>query len=553
MFHLDHPHPFKPTNSVAHPRSNHAAHFHFHSTQHPMPPPNHRPILHVPISPVFNPRTHNFSRIARCTTCNGLALPAIPVNNDAKSDADNLTEHHKSQGVQEGTGEKNFWGAVSLIIGTAVGPGMLGLPAATISSGPFPSTIVILLSWVYVVSSIILVAELSFAAMEEDGVEEVSFTGLAAKAVGSRFGAFVALVYVSLCFSLLVACVSGIGSLVSQWFPWMNLVMAHALFPLAVGTLVLFFPFKAIDAANRVLCLAMLLSITSLVIVGLSMAKTKILGSFAYASWGFSSILPAIPVTVLTLGFHVITPFICKIAGNTVHEARKAILVGGAVPLIMVLSWNLIVLGLAGVNRAASRENPISLLLSVNPSASPAIQCFAFSALATSLIGYAVSFPKQLLDTLDLIFGNISSAKQITARSQMGSSVDGIGRVGFVVFSGRPNIGNAGEVFYTDSRCRAASKATLKSAIDGSHSLKIFLITIILGAPVLIASFFRSTFSRAIDFAGVYANCFLFGILPPAMAYIYQSRKKIRSSILPGGDVTLLLLLCIAVILGIWH
>ncbi|XP_041026366.1 tyrosine-specific transport protein [Juglans microcarpa x Juglans regia] len=552
MFHLDLPHPFKPTNSVAHPRSNHAAHFHFHGTQHPMPPPNHRPIP-VLISPVFNPRTHNFSRIARCTTCNGLALPAIPVNNDAKSDADNLTEHHKSQGVQEGTDEKNFWGAVSLIIGTAVGPGMLGLPAATISSGPFPSTIVILLSWVYVVSSIILVAELSFAAMEEDGVEEVSFTGLAAKAVGSRFGAFVALVYVSLCFSLLVACVSGIGSLVSQWFPWMNLVMAHALIPLTVGTVILFFPFKAIDAANRVLCLAMLLSIAALVVVGLSVAKTKILGSFAYASWGFSSILPAIPVTVLTLGFHVITPFICKIAGNTVHEARKAILVGGVVPLIMVLSWNLIVLGLAGVNRAASRANPISLLLSVNPSASPAIQCFAFSALATSLIGYSVSFPKQLLDTLDLIFGNISSAKQITARSQMGSCVDGIGRVGFVVYSGRPNIGKAGEVFYADSSCRAASKATLKSAIDGSHSLKIFLMTIILGAPVLIASFFRSTFSRAIDFAGVYANCFLFGILPPAMAYISQSRKKIRSSILPGGDVTLLLLLCIAVILGIWH
>ncbi|KAG2686295.1 hypothetical protein I3843_09G000300 [Carya illinoinensis] len=553
MFHLDLPHPFKPTNSVAHPRSNHAAHFHFHSTQRPITPPNHRPIL-VPVSPAFNPRTHNFSRIARCTTSNGQALPAIPVNYDAKSDADNLTEPHKSQGVQEGTDEKNFWGAVSLIIGTAVGPGMMGLPAATISSGPFPSTIVILLSWVYVVSSIILIAELSFAAMEEDGLEEVSFTGLAAKAVGSRFGAFVALVYASLSFSLLVACVSGIGSLVSQWFPWMNLVMAHALFPLTVGTVTLFFPFKAIDAANRVLCLAMLLSITALVVFGLSVAKTKILGSFAYASWGFSSILPAIPLTVLTLGFHVITPFICKIAGNTVHEARKAILIGGAVPLIMVLSWNLIVLGLAGVNRAASRSaNPISFLLSVNPSASPAIQCFAFSALTTSLIGYAVSFPKQLLDTLDLIFGNISSAKQITARPQMGSTVDGIGRVGFVVYSGRPNVGNAGEVFYSDSRCRAASKTTLKSAIDGSHSLKIFLMTIILGAPVLIASFFRSTFSRAIDFAGVYANCFLFGILPPAMAYIYQSRKKIRSSILPGGDVTLLLLLCIAVILGIWH
>uniref|UniRef100_A0A7N2M4U0 Uncharacterized protein n=1 Tax=Quercus lobata TaxID=97700 RepID=A0A7N2M4U0_QUELO len=382
--------------------------------------------------------------------------------------------------------------------------------------GSFPSTVVILLSWLYVVSSIILVAELSFAAMEEDGVEE------------------------------LVACVSGIGSLVSQWFPCMNFVMAHALFPLAVGTIILFFPFKAIDAANRFLCVIMLFSITALVAVGLSVARKDLSRSFGYASWGFSSILPAIPVTVLTLGFHVATPFICKIAGNTVKEVRNTILVGGAVPLVMVLSWNLIVLGLAGTNRA----DPITLLLSVNPSALPAVQGFAFTALATSLIGYAVSFPKQLIDTLELIFGKVNSGKLISSNSQMGSNADGIGRVGIVVYSGRPNLGNVGNVSYIGSGFIAASEAKLKPRMIGFDSFKIFEMIIVLGAPVLIASFFRSTFTRALDFAGVYANCFLFGILPPVMAYIQQSRKKLRSSTLLGGDGTLILLFSIAVILG---
>jgi len=517
MLHLHLPHLSRPS-STTHPRFNHARRYHHHCKQLPTPSPT---------KPVFTPRTHNLSHIARCATHNALSLPTTSVTTDPKSD-DNLTKHQKSQEIQEGTHEKNFWGAVSLIIGTAVGPGMLALPAATITSGPFPSTIVILLSWVYVISSIILVAELSFATMEEDGVEEVSFTGLVTKALGSRFGAFVALVYVSLSFSLLVACVSGIGSLVSQWFPWMNLVMAHALFPLIVGTVTLFFPFKAIDATNRFLCFIMIFSLTALVAVGLSVARTNILSSLAYASWGFSSILPAIPVTVLTLGFHVITPFICKIAGNTVHDARKAILIGGAVPLLMVLSWNLIVLGLAGPNWAASIADPISLLLSVNPSASSAIQGFAFSALATSLIGYAVSFPKQLLDTLQLLFGKFGSGKQISAHSQMGSNVDEIGRVGFVVYSGKPNLGNPGKVSYIESRRGAGSEAKLKSSVDGSDSFKISVLVIVLGASVLIASFFRSTFSRALDFAGVYANCFLFGIIPPAVAYIYQSRKKLR-------------------------
>ncbi|KAJ6291946.1 hypothetical protein OIU76_023939 [Salix suchowensis] len=429
---------------------------------------------------------------------------------------------------------------------------MLGLPTATIRSGSFTSTIAIILCWVYVISSIILVAELSFATMQEDRVAEVSFTGLATKALGRKFGAFVAVVYASLSFSLLVACVSGIGSIVSQWFPWMNVVLAHALFPVTAGIVIGFCPFKAIDSANRLLCLIMLFSITSLVAIGLSVARTNILASLVPTSLSISAILPAIPVTVLTLGFHVITPFICKIAGNSVSEARKAVLIGGAVPLIMVLSWNLIVLGLAGANTAASSNDPISLLLSVNPSALSAVQGFAFSALATSLIGYAVSFPRQLLDTLELIFTKTKSQKQIDTQCQIFANGDRTGRIGFVTFSGRQSLGSSGRASFDGTRCFAASEVKPPSSTAESNALfhHKFVMILILGVPILIGSFFRSTFSRALDFAGVYANCFLFGILPPVMAYVQQSRKKLRSSILPGGDITLLLLFSIAVIFG---
>ncbi|XP_052176511.1 uncharacterized protein LOC127790838 [Diospyros lotus] len=417
---------------------------------------------------------------------------------------------------------KSFWGAVSLIIGTAVGPGMLGLPAATIRSGPLPSTIAILLSWVYVMSSILLVAELSFAAMEEDNVSEVSFTGLATKGLGPHAGAFVALVYASLSFSLLVACVSGLGSIFTQWLPWINPLMAHALSPFVVGVTVLFFPFKTIDAANRLLCLLMVLSLSGLVGFGLLVGRTSILASLGHALWSLPSILPAIPVTVLTLGFHVITPFVCKIAGNSIEEASRAILIGGVVPLVMVLSWNLIVLGLAGTNTALPSSNPISLLLSVNPSAASAVQGFAFTALATSLIGYAVSFPKQVSDTLGLI-------------------------------SGKPSLKqpNQTQTHFPTPRKKRSSSGNI--AVASEARLQMLLMPFLIGIPVLIASFFPTSFSRALDFAGTYANCFLFGILPPAMAYVNQSRKRTRPSILPGGKAALLLLFSIAIILGIWH
>nr|GMC47039.1 tyrosine-specific transport protein [Ipomoea batatas]GMC97824.1 tyrosine-specific transport protein [Ipomoea batatas] len=452
-----------------------------------------------------------------------------------ESDGD-LDGHANHQQSHEAPKEKSFLGAVALIVGTAVGPGMLGLPAATVKAGQVPATVAILFSWIYVVSSIILVAELSFAAMEENGAAEVSFTDLANKAFGSGFGTFVALIYASLSFALLVCCVSGIGSLISQWFPKLNPIVANALFPSVVGAVLSLLPFKAIDVANRFLCIIMLFSISALVTVGVFVGGTNILGSFAYASWAPSTVMPAIPIAVLTMGFHVITPFICKIAGNTVNEARKAILVGGAIPLIMVLSWNLIVLGLARTGGSSSITDPISLLLSVNPSALPAVQGFALSALATSLIGYAVSFPKQLIDTMELIFN--------TTGNPINAPPGEVGRLGLATFNG-----HSGKISYCGIEC-CASEAAQET---GSDSLQSIVMPIVLAVPVLIASFFPSMFSRALNFAGIYANCFLFGILPPIMTFIFQSRRKLRLSILPGGDGTLLLLLGISVILAVWH
>lgn len=311
-----------------------------------------------------------------------------------------------------------------------------------------------------------------------------------------------------------------------QWLPNLSTVTAHALFPLLLGSIIWFFPFQAIDSTNRFLCFGMLISIVTLVGIGVSVARANLLASFANASWHISYILPAIPVTVLTLGFHVITPFICKIAGETVHEARKAILIGGVVPLIMVLLWNLIVLGLAGsanVLSSSSSVGPIKLLLSVKSSALYAVQGFAFTALATSFIGYAVSFPKQLIDTMELIFQTSDSNPELSAEASL-----------------REN----GNMDMKDELVQG--RDSLSRTLRGLVSPAVLLV------PIFIASFYPSTFSRALDFAGVHANCFLFGILPPAMAYVYKSRRKLRSS-LPGGDVVLFLLFSIAVILSIWH
>ncbi|TMX02504.1 hypothetical protein EJD97_021315 [Solanum chilense] len=88
---------------------------------------------------------------------------------------------------------------------------MFGLLASTVKSGPISSIISILLTGVYVISSIILVVELRFAGMVKDRVDEVSLTSLEIKALESNIGSFIKKFYGSLTIALLVACVSGIG------------------------------------------------------------------------------------------------------------------------------------------------------------------------------------------------------------------------------------------------------------------------------------------------------------------------------------------------------
>ena len=98
-------------------------------------------------------------------------------------------------------------------------------------------------------------------------------------------------------------------------------------------------------------------------------------------------------------------------------------------------------------------------------------------------------------------------------------------------------------------------------SIDESTGWNDAIVTsIVIIIPVIIASFFPRVFSKAIDFAGVYANCFLFGVLPPAMTWIHRSKRKLscrstneKEVLLPGGNLALALLFVIAIILGIWH
>ncbi|CAM6048343.1 unnamed protein product [Sphagnum compactum] len=427
-------------------------------------------------------------------------------------------------------GRDRLASAVGLIMGTAVGPGILGLPAATLQAGLLPSSAAIVAAWAYVMASILLVAELSYAVMLEQGEEEVSFTGLAVYTLGRRSGLVVSAVYALLIYALLVACIAGLGSVVACWLPPLPQGLVCCLSPGIVMAMLAFAPFKAMDSLNRALCSLMIVAITSLVGIGISAKREKLMmmmmmmpgSGSSSTSYGTSltlqAVLSAIPLIALTLAFHVITPLVCKVVGGTPEEARNAILCGGVIPLAMVLVWNAVILALAPPPQLLSSSkilDPIKLLLSTSSLAAPAVQAFAFSALGTTLIGYALSFPKQLMDTADLFMSSVKSVSGTTNQ----------------------NVFSLEECWWQDKRRMAA-------------------LAMALGPSVAVAIICPTAFATALNFAGVYANCFLFGVLPPVLAWEYRRRshhqnKQVKSTrLVPGGDLMLLFLLLIAISLG---
>ncbi|RXH81707.1 hypothetical protein DVH24_035128 [Malus domestica] len=162
---------------------------------------------------------------------------------------------------------------------------MLGLPAVTICSDPLlsdeeklvslstvdtkaflvtfsiykiqyllPSTPAILLFWLYVMSSVILVTELSFSAMKQDDLQE-------------RWCSF----WCICCRRLCLLELDLVGRL--RLRPRLNYLPVHSLHSCTRSRFVspcgwipyLLFSSNAIDGANHVLCLLMLFSITLLV------------------------------------------------------------------------------------------------------------------------------------------------------------------------------------------------------------------------------------------------------------------------------------------------
>jgi tyrosine-specific transport protein len=215
----------------------------------------------------------------------------------------------------------------------------------------------------------------------------------------------------------------------------------------------------------------------------------------SYASWGKTWV--ALPILFTAFTYQVIIPTLMTYLERDVRKVRLAIFFGSLIPLVVYLVWELLILGIVphsgpnGLEEAALQgQNAVAPLKHFVQSDWILIfsNWFAFFALTTSFIPLALSFFDFLADGL-------------------------------------------------------------KWKKKGSRRLT--LCCAVFGVPVAIAIVYPNIFLKALGIAGGFSIAFLFGLMPPVMAWIgrYTKHYPKHTRQLPGGKPLLICLMAFSVFL----
>jgi tyrosine-specific transport protein len=286
-------------------------------------------------------------------------------------------------------------GAALLIAGTSIGAGMLALPIKTAAAGFFPTIAMFIVVWCIMTVTALFMLEV---ALWNNG--DTNLISMATNTIGKWGGRVSWLIYLAFLYSVMSAYTSG-GSTIFANFFGMNLQNTHELI---LATLMFILPFiifvslgtKYVDYVNRIFLIGLIIAF----LLMLFWVRGDDTIPFNYIGHA-SKIWYATPIMVMSFGYHLIIPSLKAYLKNDIFQLRMAIIIGGAIPIIIYSVWIYEVLnvvptwGSGGlVSMLQAKQNPADLLikhLSIgSPKVSGAVACFSFLALVSSLIGVAL-------------------------------------------------------------------------------------------------------------------------------------------------------------------
>lgn len=284
---------------------------------------------------------------------------------------------------------------------------MLALPIDTGAMGFLPAAALFIVIWLGMMATAFYFMEVALHTPKDSNM--ITMVGQTLGPIGKGL---CTLVYILLLYALVCSYLSGgAGALhtVARGMTGVDSPFSAAviLFCLIFGLFIYLGTFS-VDRINRLLFLGLILSF--FLLIGFSLSKidgSRLLVASPQRLWS------GIAIAVTSFGFHIVIPTLRDYLGRNVALMRKALWVGGLIPLIFYLVWNAAFLGIlprAELERALSLgELPQVVLerhLGVSWIAAIA-SLFSFFAIITSFLGVSISLLDFIADGLNIKKGRI--------------------------------------------------------------------------------------------------------------------------------------------------
>jgi tyrosine-specific transport protein len=390
-------------------------------------------------------------------------------------------------------------GSTALIAGTTVGAGILALPAVTLPSGVVPSTVLLIAVWLYALVSGLLIAEVTLNTMRLVGRPSLGLLTMIERTLGTLGARVAGGAYLFLHYALLVAYVSQGGeilmSAVEKVLGVQNVLPAWVgttAFTLLFGGIMYLGRERFVEKLNSAFVAIVLASFLGLLLLGTTHLNTS---SFSFQNW--SALPPAVSVMFVALFYHNVVPTVVTQLEGDARKIRQSIFIGSAIPLVMFLAWNAVILGsvspdmVHGTSGGETVFDPLQILRGGGAGEWLGVLVSIFSefAIVTSFIGF--------------VYGLLDFFKDISASNEP--------------FKRLP------------------------------------LYSLILFPPMSLGVLNPRVFLTALDYAGTFSVSVLGGIIPALMIWKQRREQEQSNSIsqrlVPGGQVTLIVIIGVALVL----
>ncbi len=384
-------------------------------------------------------------------------------------------------------------GGILLIVGTAIGGGMLALPIATAEAGFTNSLLLLLLCWFIMTASAFLVLEVNLWLPPNTNIISMS------RILLGRWGESIAWIsYLLLFYSVLAAYMAGGGDFLSGLLlnlgfkvpNWLSILLF-----VAILSYVVYRGIHYVDYVNRGLMFSkfsIYILLILFIIPSISISKLTD-GNMLYLTSGAT-------VMITSFTFANIIPSLRTYFKDDIPKLRKAILIGSLIPLICYLFWDLCIMGVL------PREGNYGLINMLHSKHST-------SEFVTQLSN-ALNNP--LITFMARIFTSICLATSFLASGLSLSD------------------------FLADG---------LRTSKRGKGGVIVYLATFL--PPMTVVLFYPGAFIGALSYAGIYC-AILFILLPSLMAWRGRYRKNsLAKGFRVKGGRPLLLVLGVAGVLFI--